>query len=290
MLSMLSGCSHEEKDYSHLIGSSLSLDMDTMSMMGSNNYDTFIKRRFITVYDDEGILQYIKVDNNIPRHSYDWNNLIKTGNYWNYGQDGIGTAKIGVDVSKHQGNIDWAQVAGSGIEFAMIRLGYRGYGNGAIVKDEFYDANMTGATANGIPVGVYFYTQATSYEEGVEEANFVLQNLGDYPINYPIVFDTEDADQESGRVNGVSVEAKTDAVIGFCETIKAAGYNTMVYANKNWLVLDLQMARVKDYDIWYAQYAEVPDFPYNFKMWQYTAEGQVPGISTPADIDIYFQQ
>ena len=162
MLSMLSGCGREEKDYSSLIGSSLSLDMDTMSAMGSNNYDTFIKRRFITVYDDDGILQYIKVDNNIPRHNYDWNNLIKTGNYWDYGADGVGNAKIGVDVSKHQGNIDWAQVAGSGIEFAMIRLGYRGYGNGAIVKDEFYDANMTGATTNGIPVGVYFYTQATS--------------------------------------------------------------------------------------------------------------------------------
>ncbi len=263
-------------------------NMEDMAVLGNENYENFIHRRFLVIWDDAGVLHYIRVNNNVPRHNYDWNNLIQGDNYLYYGNDGIATSKIGVDVSKHQGNINWNRVATAGIDYAIVRLGFRGYKNGAIVKDEYYDQNMSGANAAQIPVGVYFYSQAINYDEGVEEAQFVLNNLGGYAINYPIVYDTEDAAQENARTNNISVTDRTDALVGFCETIKAAGYEPVVYAGKNWIALSLDMERLKTYKLWYAQYADVPELPYNFIMWQYTNKGTVDGINGEVDLNIGF--
>ncbi len=286
---LLTGCTRGAKEnYAGLIADGCEFNSTEISELSFDNYDKFIHRRFILVWDDYGELQYVKVNNNVQRHNYDWNNLIDGTNYKYYGENGVSTSLVGIDVSKHQGNINWSKVANSGIDYAMIRIGYRGYGNGAIVLDECYNSNMLGATTNSLPVGVYFYSQAISYEEGVEEANFVLNNLGGYNISYPIAFDTEKANQESARTNGISIEARTDAVVGFCEAIKAAGYIPVVYANRNWFALELDMEQIKDYDIWYAQYSNYPDFPYDFKMWQYTEGGSVDGISTGVDLNIGF--
>ncbi len=286
---LLTGCTTgESRNYAGIIADGCEFNSTDISELSINNYDRFIHRRFILVRDDYGEMQYVKVNNNVGRHNYDWNNLIEGTNYRYYGENGVSTSLVGVDVSKHQGNINWTQVANSGIDYAMIRIGYRGYGNGAIVKDEFYDSNISGATSNGMPVGLYFYSQAINYNEGVEEANFVLNNIGGYNISYPIAFDTEKTNQEDARTNGVAVEDRTAAAVGFCETIKAAGYTPVVYANRNWFALELDMEGIKDYDIWYAQYADYPDFPYDFKMWQYTEGGSVAGISTVVDLNIGF--
>lgn len=286
---MLTGCSKGlSKDYSSDMRDFCQFDMNTIATMSSDNYNNFINRRFIKIWDKQGELQYIKVNNNVPRHEYDWSNLIYGDNFRYYGSNGVASSIVGVDVSKHQGNINWSKVAATGIQYAMVRIGYRGYGNGAIVLDEYYNANMTGATTNGMDVGVYFYSQAINYDEGVEEANFVLSNLGNYNVTYPIVYDTEDANDTEARTYNISAEDRGQALRGFCDTIKAAGYQPMVYSNKNWLVLDMDIEDVKDYPLWYAQYSEVPDFPYNFTMWQYTSDAQVDGISTGADLNICF--
>ena len=165
-----------------------------------------------------------------------------------YSDDKIKHAKLGIDVSSHQGSIDWETVKEAGIKFAMIRLGYRGYTQGGLALDDGYVTNIETALEAEMPVGVYFYTQAVSYDEGVEEAQYVLQNIAGYKISYPVVIDTEKMEAEGARANDISNEERTDAIVGFCETIKDAGYTPMIYANRNWYAQNLDMDRLGDYD------------------------------------------
>ena len=248
-------------------------------------YDGFVDRRFIKIGEE-----LIPIESAVGRNGYREDGFVKdesTG-YLTYSPDGEKKCKLGIDVSRHNGEINWELVKSSGISFAFIRLGYRGYGTGKMGKDENYDINMAGATASGIPKGVYFYSQAISYEEGVEEANFVLSNLEGYTLQYPVVYDTEDAENADARTNNMTPMEHTDAAKGFCDTIQAAGHEVMIYANKNWFVKNLEVVALKDYPWWLAQYAEKPSFPYRFKIWQYSAKGKVPGIKGKTDMNIEF--
>ena len=174
------------------------------------------------------------------------------------------------------------------MDFAFVRVGYRGYGNGAIKLDDTFDYNVAQALKNDLSVGVYFYSQATTYEEGVEEAQFVLDNIKAYNINLPVVLDTEDPMDETARTSALTPEERSKACLGFLETIRAAGYETMIYANLRWIALDLDLSQLYGYDLWLAQYANEPRLPYQYKIWQYSAEGVVPGISQPVDLNIGF--
>lgn len=252
-------------------------------------YWTFVNQRFILVYDKEGILQWVKIDNEFGRNDYDFDSaLTDDGMFKYYTENGEITSSVGIDVSKFQGKIDWSQVKAAGVDFAFVRVGYRGYGNGAIKLDETFDYNVAEALKNNLSVGVYFYSQATTYEEGVEEAEFVLNQVKAYNINLPIVLDTEDPMDESARTSSLTPEQRSEACRGFLETIKAAGYDTMIYANLSWIALELDLTQLYGYDIWFAQYANEPRLPYKYKIWQYSAEGTVPGISQPVDLNIGF--
>lgn len=253
------------------------------------NYWAFVNQRFILINDEEGVLQWVKIDNEFGRNSYDFTDALIEDEYFRYyTENGEVTSSVGIDVSRYQGNINWAQVKEAGVDFAFVRLGFRGYGNGKIVLDDTFPQNVSGALNNGIHTGVYFYSQATSYEEGVEEARFVLQNIRAYNIDLPIVLDTEDAENEDARTVGLTVEQRTDACLGFLETIYESGYPVMLYANLRWIALSLDVTRLHGYDIWFAQYADEPRLPYEYKIWQYSKEGVVPGISKPVDLNIGF--
>ncbi|MBQ8983549.1 MAG: glycoside hydrolase family 25 protein [Lachnospiraceae bacterium] len=266
----------------------MSYDLD-LADKTEENYWQFVNQRFILINDDEGILQWVKIDNEFGRNDYEFENALTEDEYFRYySEDGVVTSSVGIDVSKYQGNIDWSQVKAAGVDFAFIRLGFRGYGNGKIVLDSTYAQNMDGAINNGIHTGVYFYSQAVSYEEGVEEARFVLQNVRGYAFDLPIVLDTEDAEDDSARTAGLTVEQRTDACLGFLETIRDAGYPVMFYANLRWIALSLDITRLHGYDIWFAQYADVPKLPYRYQIWQYSKDGYVPGISKPVDLNIGF--
>lgn len=285
----MSGC---QKNY---YGKGLPFDMSTSQLpgysnadiaaMSADNYERFMHASYITVTDKFGEVHKIKISANIKRHEWDFANLDSSGAFKNYVEADGSTKKVGIDVSEHQGVIDWAAVAGQ-IDFAFIRLGYRGYTSGGIAMDAYYSANIEGATAQGIPVGVYFYSQATTYEEGVEEANFVLNHLGDYALSYPIVLDREDPMSEDARTNDLSAEQHTQAALGFLETIKASGHTAMMYTNRMYYSLYLDLEQIYQYPIWYAQYADEPDWPYEFSIWQYTESGTVPGISGPVDLNL----
>lgn len=288
MIFALSGC---QKDY-YGFGQPVKITYSELPMfydseiasLSEDNYERFMHASYIQVVDKFGNNQKIKISANIPRHNWDFENLDDSTGYKRY-TDENGTRKIGVDVSEHQGLIDWETVA-QNVDFAIVRLGYRGYTGGSLVLDGYYSTNMQGATESGIPVGVYFYSQAITYDEGVEEANFVLNNLGEYNLAYPIILDREDPMTDDARTNDLSVEQHTDAAKGFMDTITAAGYKAMIYTNRTYFALYLDLDSLYPCSLWYAQYADEPDWPYEFEMWQYTESGTVPGINGSVDMNI----
>ena len=192
----------------------------------------------------------------------------------------------GIDVSVYQGTIDWTKVSESGIDFAMIRAGYRGYGDkGSLVEDTMFAKNALGAKINKIDIGVYFYSQAINIEEAKEEAKFVVSLIKKYGIDvkYPIAIDTELSPMGTGRADNISKEKRTEVVKAFCETIKQLGYKPMIYANKYWLYDNLNVQQISQYDIWLAHYIESTDYKYRYMMWQYTNTGKVDGITGNVD-------
>lgn len=199
-----------------------------------------------------------------------------------------GSAKLGIDVSKWNQEIDWAAVKEAGIEFAIIRCGYRGASTGALVIDPRYKENIEGAIEAGIPVGVYFFTQARDEVEAVEEASMVIRLIEDYDVDYPVFLDSESAGGR-GRADGLDSDERTRAHRAFLQTIQAAGYETGVYASRNWLKDRIDMTRLSDYRIWLAEYADAPTYDeYYYHMWQYTSKGTVDGISTNVDLNLCY--
>ena len=199
----------------------------------------------------------------------------------------------GVDVSEHQGEIDWAAVRENGIEFAVLRAGYRGYGEaGVLRRDDFFLYNVNGAAENGIDMGVYFFSQATDVAEAEEEAEFLLDILSLYTVDtftLPVYYDWEAIDQDEARTDGMTGEAITACAAAFCEKIAAAGYDTGIYAYRNLGYFSYDLRALKDYSLWIGAVGEYPDFYYAHELWQYSYTGTVPGINTPVDLDLLFE-
>ena len=198
-------------------------------------------------------------------------------------------AKKGVDVSTFQGDINWNKVKNSGIEFAIIRLGFRGYENGKIVLDTKYKDNIEGALEVGLDTGVYFFTEALTETEAIEEAEFVIENLKGYKINMPVVIDVEEsANIEKTRTRNLTADQRTKNVIAFCETIKNAGYDVMIYGNLRSFMIMMNIEELEGYDKWFAYHKYPFHFPYKIKMWQYTAYEKIDGINGKADVNLMF--
>lgn len=207
----------------------------------------------------------------------------------NYEHDGK-RAAVGIDVSTYQGDIDWEQVADSGVQFAMIRLGYRGYSKGAILLDQKFEQNIQGALDAGLQVGVYFFSQAISVWEAEEEAQFILDTIKDYDITYPVAFDWEFIAPGSGaRTDNMSPEAITRCAGAFSDMIRQAGYHPLIYFNQELGYLSYQLDRLTDYSFWLAEYNTKPSFFYHFDLWQYTHSGTVPGIEGNVDLNLAFR-
>ncbi len=206
-----------------------------------------------------------------------------------YYENGEKISHTGIDVSKYQGDIDWEQVAGSGVEYAFIRLGIRGYTKGEIQEDETFEDNIEGAREHDIDVGVYFFTQATSVKEAEEEAQYVLDMIEPYQVDYPVVIDVEAVSNDKARTLGLTREERTQYCIAFCEMIKNAGYTPMIYGNLKTFMLMLDLEQLEEYDKWLAYYDEEFYYPYDFKIWQYSDEGAIDGIGTAVDMNICFE-
>lgn len=203
-------------------------------------------------------------------------------------------SKVGIDVSQWNGTIDWARVKASGVDYAIVRVGFRGYGTSDPVKpvmqDKNVEQNIRGALAAGLDVGLYFYSQAINLTEALEEAGACVNMAEKYKdkITYPIYFDTEFATSgHTGRADKLDAKTRTDLAVAFCEAVRNAGYTAGVYASKSFFYDELEFSRLQKYEIWVAHYtSRVTDFSHPYEAWQYTAEGKVDGISGYTDLNI----
>ena len=227
----------------------------------------------------------------LPLNNYEQDNFsLNNRGHMSYTVNGDTCSYLGIDVSSFQGDINWQLVREDGVEFAFLRAGYRGYGEeGNIRADEKFEANYEGAHNAGIDVGVYFYSQAISVEEAIEEARFVLDKLNGRPLEYPIVFDWETvytgSEEDVPRTEEVMPHTLTLSAIAFCETIRDAGYEAMIYTNKRQAVLKYDMRQLANYPVWLAQYNTTLSYIYDFDIWQYGV-GTVDGIEGDVDLNI----
>ncbi len=198
-----------------------------------------------------------------------------------------GESALGIDVSVHQGEIDWQQVAASPVEFVFLRLGYRGYESGLLNMDRYAQENYQGAKAAGLKVGVYFFSQALNPQEAVEEAEFVLAQTADWELELPIVYDWEYVG-EHARTADMDARQVTDCTLAFCRTIAAAGRDVMIYFNSHQAQEHLILEEVTDYPFWLAMYTDRMTYAYKVQLWQYTDSGHVPGIEGNVDLNLWF--
>lgn len=243
----------------------------------------------ILMYDNTYGEIFEPVYQDVPASTLDLNNLVMRNGYAYYSENGEVISTTGIDVSEFQGEIDWEQVKQAGIDFAFIRVGYRTYGDGEVRYDSAFRQNLEGAIEAGIKVGVYFYSQATSADEAIEEADAVIDALADYDITYPVVYDWELVYHDNARTDDVSVEALADCCVSFCERVKDSGYTPMIYQNTGTATHKLDLPRIKDYDFWLAEYNDKPSYYYEFKIWQYSNTGRIPGIEGDVDLNICFR-
>lgn len=236
------------------------------------------------IYDGEVIIP----DFDVPELKYDREKFSS-------GEDGViryEGAIMGIDVSEFQGEVDWYAVKAAGVEFALIRVGYRGMTQGLLTEDSHFAQNFQNAGSAGVKRGVYFFSQAVTEPEAIAEAEFVLEKLEGEKLEYPVVFDwepptpSEELPESSLRAHGCSGETVTKCAAAFCKRVKEGGYIPCVYFNKHQSYNFYDLEKLKEYDFWYAEYNPLPSTVYNFRTWQYSDAGSIPGIETTVDLDI----
>jgi GH25 family lysozyme M1 (1,4-beta-N-acetylmuramidase) len=205
----------------------------------------------------------------------------------NIEEDKENAIQLGIDVSKWNGDIDWDVVKAEGVDFAIIRCGYRGSSSGWLIEDPYFYKNIQGAKKAGIKVGIYFFTQATGLAEAVEEASAAVSLLGDIELDYPVYIDTESAGG-NGRADSLDSSTRTAVVNAFCQTIIDSGLEAGIYASRNWYYNNLNVDELTGYSIWLAEYRQTPAYEGKYDMWQYTSSGSVAGIEGRVDLNVSY--
>ena len=223
-------------------------------------------------------------------NTYTADNLVTDENgIPSYYENGQKISHLGIDLSEFQGDVDFSAMKEAGVEFVMLRIGGRYYGDdGVLYTDGNFDTNYDKAKAAGLKVGAYFFSQAISAEDGKQEANYALEKLNKRQLDYPIGFDWENIQEEAARTDSVTGDQLTSIAEAFCDTVTEAGYKAIVYSNTSQMLIMYDFETMKDYDFWLADYREFPTMYYKFDMWQYTKEGTIPGVEGTVDMNISF--
>ena len=228
----------------------------------------------------------------VPPLSHDISAVQTNGQVKSYVSSSGEPSQFGIDVSSHNGQIDWQQVANDpdGVQFAYLRAGWRGYDQGIIQEDPQVRANITGATQAGLGVGLYFFSQAITVDEAREEADYVCDLADEFGLSgYPIVFDLEESNVDVERIGHLTTQERTDIALAFCQRVEDRGYEPMIYSNNHWFTQRYDLPRISHAaKLWYARYGDDPGVDYDFAMWQYDNEGAIQGIDTIVDLDIMF--
>ncbi len=233
---------------------------------------------------------FVPINEELAKSNFNIDNLSvdeETGHYV-YTDDNV-SSRFGIDVSSHQGDIDWEAVAADGVEFAFIRAVYRGYGTGKLVVDEKCIENIEGAQAAGIDVGVYVFSQAVNQAEVLEEAGTVIDLLQGYKLQLPVVFDVEKVSDSEARTHALSVEERTSLTSAFLEAVKNAGFEPMIYHNTEMGAMLLDLTQLTEYPKWFAGYNKEFYWPYEYSIWQYSEKGRVNGIQGNVDLDLWME-
>jgi GH25 family lysozyme M1 (1,4-beta-N-acetylmuramidase) len=242
---------------------------------------TLVERR-------DGSSEWIRLNPYLARNIYDPLAFIMKNDRMGYYEQERMVSKFGIDLSAQNGRVEFARVKNAGVDFVMLRLGARGYETGHITIDERFHEYLNDALANGLQVGVYFFSQAISREEAAEEATLVIEALAERRITYPVVFQMDYIAYGSSRIDGLTRAQKTDIAETFCNYMEGAGYVPMIYGNKEWLLEQIDLTRLTNFDIWLSQAKPLPDYPYTFQMWQYSFSGSMAGISGEVNMNISF--
>lgn len=264
-----------------LWGSDKKSDKDTKT-------ETFATETFT---DSElGEVTVKKVDSS-ALNTYDINNLVKNDKgFYEYVVDGKVTSEVGVDLAEYQGDVDFAAVKSSGVDFVILRIGGRYYSeDGKLYADGSFDTYYDQAAKAGLKVGAYFFSQANTVDEAAEEAKFCVEKLDGRKLDYPIAFDWENIEDDDARTDDVSGATITAMAEKFCDTVEDEGYKSIVYANTSMMLQSYDFETMKDYEFWLADYREFPNMYYSFAIWQYDKEGAVGGIDGNVDLNICFK-
>ncbi|MCR4890794.1 MAG: glycoside hydrolase family 25 protein [Lachnospiraceae bacterium] len=240
--------------------------------------------------DAWGEWHHMIVNQNVPPCPYDWNKMSRDSRDFPLYDDENYVIHRGIDVSHHQNDIDWQKVKDQGFDFAIIRIAYRGYGNGTLNLDRMQNQNIRAAQQAGLSVGVYVFSQAITEAEALEEAELVISALKDVDLELPVVFDPELIRDDVARTDDISGNQFTRNTIAFCERVREAGFDPMVYSNLVWESEIFDMTEVSRYPIWYADCEPLPQTPYDFVFWQYDSEGKVDGVTGNVDMNIWFEK
>ena len=261
---------------------------DNQSMAARKNYVLLsLEAETETVYADgwqniQGKTYYFRNSQAVTG----WNQIDGLQYYFN-GDGSLGSHLV-IDVSTYNGDSDWDRVKEAGIDYAIIRVGYRGYETARLVKDKRFDTNMSNATAAGVKVGAYIVTQAVNTNEAVEEASFIISSCSGYNVSLPLAIDVESAGNGSGRGDKISVAERTAVINAFVQTIRGAGYSAMVYANKDWMTNRINAGGLASGStVWLAQYRSRCTYGGSYQMWQFTESGSIPGISGNVDMSAW---
>ena len=196
-------------------------------------------------------------------------------------------AMNGIDVSEHQQEIDWLAAKQAGVDFAIIRTGYRGYQKGTLQEDAFFRKNIEGALAAGIRVGVYFFSQAVTKQEAIEEAQYCISQIDSYDISLPVFYDWENIGKgEEARTDSLDGKSVTEFCLAFAETIRGAGYTPGVYFYRSQGYLFYDLDALEGLEFWSAAVGDYPDFYYRHSFWQYSFTGKVAGIDIECDLNM----
>jgi len=236
----------------------------------------------------DGTEQWVMINAYIPKHNYDFVGLVYQEPAMRYYDNGTSISHLGIHVNKSSGAVNFAKLKSAGVEYVIIRMGMRGYQNGQLSVDDYFETYLEEAERAGLDIGLSFYSQAVTQEEAFEEAEFLLTTIGEHKITYPIVFDMELVSNDVSRVEKLNKITLTSIADTFCSAIKGAGFTPMIYGSKYWLLRRIDLTKLGDYDIWLSQEADVPDYPYKFAMWEYTKEGKIQGVDGNAALSISF--
>lgn len=279
-LSLLTGCGREDPDNSYSASVSFSFTAAPSATMDAHAGQ-------VEVTDGSGGTMWVDLAEELDPFSMDRSKFSVSNGIAYY--DGAGyVLKRGIDVSDHQKEIDWQSVADSGVEFAILRCGWRGYTAGGLNMDEHFLANYEGAKAAGLDVGVYFFSQATTMEEGAEEARFVLDVLEGRALDLPVYFDWEEISTDEARTDDISGTVVTDACLEFCRIIEEGGYEAGVYTYLNLGYFTYELDRLAGLPIWLGDPGSAPEFYYDHQIWQYSFTGSVPGIEGDVDMNVLY--